>query len=118
MLWDRGFWAPQAQDPARALAKGELKFVLSGDKLKGGFVLVRMKRREGEKRNNWLLIKHRDEYAVEGDEEELLVDARSVASSRSMEEIAVGKGPKPKPFMLKKGGAADAAWHSNKTPRR
>src|SRR5205085_3227159 len=49
MLWDRGFWAPQTSDPGRALTKGELKFVLSGQKLKGGFVLVRMARRENEK---------------------------------------------------------------------
>ena len=107
MLWDRGFWAPQTKDAAKALAKGELKFVLSGEKLNGGFVLVRMIRREGEKRNNWLLIKHRDEYAIDA-EEDLLQDAKSVASSRTMEEIAAGKGKKPKPFMLKKAAAADA----------
>jgi bifunctional non-homologous end joining protein LigD len=118
MLWDRGFWAPQTGDPKRALGKGELKFVLSGEKLKGGFVLVRMKRREGEKRNNWLLIKHRDEYALDDDAEVVLADARSVASLRSMEEIAAGKGRKPKPFMLKKRGAADAIWHSNKASGR
>lgn len=118
MIWDRGYWAAQSADPAKALAKGELKFVLSGDKLRGGFVLVRMSRREGEKRDNWLLIKHRDEYSIEDEEEELLANARSVASSRSMEEIAAGKGRKPKPFMLKKGGAADAVWHSNKAPPR
>jgi bifunctional non-homologous end joining protein LigD len=112
MLWDRGFWAPQTKDPAKALAKGELKFVLSGDKLNGGFVLVRMNRREGEKRNNWLLIKHRDEYAIDDKDDELLADAHSIASSRTMEEIAAGKGRKPKPFMLKKAGARDAVWHS------
>jgi bifunctional non-homologous end joining protein LigD len=117
MLWDRGFWAPQTDDAAKALAKGELKFVLSGDKLNGGFVLVRMGRRDGEKRNNWLLIKHRDDYAIEDDEEELLADAKSVASLRTMEQIAAGKGAKPKPFMLKKGGASDAVWRSNKSPR-
>ena len=112
MLWDRGFWAPQTNDPARSLAKGELKFVLSGAKLKGGFVLVRMARRENEKRNNWLLIKHRDDFSIEEESEELLEDARSVASARRMEEIAAGKGRKPKPFMLKKANAADAVWHS------
>jgi bifunctional non-homologous end joining protein LigD len=117
MLWDRGFWAPQAKDPSRALAKGELKFVLSGDKLKGGFVLVRMSRREGEKRNNWLLIKHRDEYSIDDEEEELLADARSVASSRSMEQIAAGKGKKPKAFMLKKANAAGAVWRSKGAPK-
>jgi bifunctional non-homologous end joining protein LigD len=112
MLWDRGFWAPQTPDPRRALAKGELKFILSGGKLQGGFVLVRMNRREGEKRNNWLLIKHRDDYAIDDEDEELLAGARSVASSRSMEEIAAGRGRKPKPFMLKKANAADAVWRS------
>lgn len=118
MLWDRGYWAPQTADPAQALAKGELRFVLSGDKLEGGFVLVRMNRREGEKRNNWLLIKHRDEYAIDDDAEALLADARSVASSRSMDEIAAGRGRKPKPFMLKKGGAANAVWRSNRATQR
>ncbi|MFZ2029648.1 MAG: DNA polymerase ligase N-terminal domain-containing protein [Vitreimonas sp.] len=114
MLWDRGFWAPQTDDPAKALSKGELKFVLSGEKLKGGFVLVRMSRREGEKRNNWLLIKHRDEYSIGEDEHAPIDDAHSVASARSMEEIAAGKGKRPKPFMLKKPGSADAVWRSNR----
>src|SRR5687767_7333151 len=64
MLWDRGYWAPEPGfDPAKALAKGELKFVMDGERVKGGFVLVRMKRRPREKRDNWLLIKHRDEFA-------------------------------------------------------
>jgi bifunctional non-homologous end joining protein LigD len=117
MVWDRGYWAPQAGDAAKALAKGELKFVLSGEKLHGSFVLVRMNRRNGEKRNYWLLIKHRDEYAVDNDEEERLQDAKSVASSRTMAEIAAGKGRKPKPFMLRKAGASDAVWHSNKASR-
>lgn len=115
MLWDRGFWAPQTDDPARALAKGELKFVLNGEKLQGGFVLVRMSQRVGEKRNNWLLIKHRDEYARDDEDEAILADARSVASLRSMDEIAAGKGKKPKPFMLKNAGAANAVWRSKET---
>lgn len=114
MLWDRGYWAPAEGDPSKALRKGELKFVLSGEKLKGGFVLVRMKRREGERRDNWLLIKHRDAYAVEGDGEAALDNARSVASARTMDEITAGKGPKPKPFMLRRGGSAKAVWHSNR----
>lgn len=117
MLWDRGFWAPQTKDAAKALAKGELKFVLSGEKLQGSFVLVRMKRREGEKRDNWLLIKHRDEYAADDDAEGLLDDAHSVASSRTMEQIAAGKGRKPKPFMLKTAHAADAVWRSKGAPK-
>ena len=65
LLWDRGFWAPEVagDDPVKALAKGELKFLVDGEKLKGGFVLVRMKRRANEKRDNWLFIKHDDQYA-------------------------------------------------------
>jgi len=112
MLWDRGYWLPDGDDPSKALTKGELKFVLGGEKLQGSFVLVKMKRREGEKRDNWLLIKHRDAYAADdGGPED---DARSVASGRTMEEIAAGKGKKPKPFMLRRSGGADAVWQSNR----
>src|SRR5262245_59573381 len=67
MLWDRGFWAADG-DPAKALRKGELRFTLAGDKLQGGWVLVRLRREHG-KRNNWLLIKRHDGYEKEGDGE-------------------------------------------------
>jgi bifunctional non-homologous end joining protein LigD len=116
MLWDRGFWAPQDGDPEKALKKGELKFVLSGEKLEGGFVLVRMARRENEKRDNWLLIKHRDPYAVD-DADEATEEDTSIASGRTMDEIAAGKGRKPKPFMLKQGAAANAVWKSSKVSK-
>jgi len=67
-VWDSGNYMPvnEEEEPITEklallnLSKGELKFVLNGKKLQGGFVLVRMKK--GEK--NWLLIKHKDEYAV------------------------------------------------------
>jgi len=114
-LWDRGFW--QSDDPQKGFAKGDLKFTLEGDKLQGSWVLVRMRRdRDGGKRTNWLLIKHRDEYAREGDANDVLESDRSVASGRSMEEIAAGKGRAPKPFMTAKAGRgkADAVWHSNR----
>lgn len=64
MLWDRGEWAPQG-DAHSMLKAGNLKFVLFGERLKGGFALVRMKSKPGEKRgrNNWLLIKERDDWA-------------------------------------------------------
>ncbi len=116
MLWDRGYWQPaDGADPAKALTKGELKFVLSGEKLQGGFVLVRMPSRDNEKRNNWLLIKHRDVYAEDAGGDALLEEARSVASGRSMEEITAGTGKRPKPFMLKRQGKADAVWRSDRT---
>ncbi|MES1156158.1 MAG: DNA ligase D [Alphaproteobacteria bacterium] len=113
MLWDRGFWAPEPGfEPEKALKKGELKFVLAGKKLQGGWVLVRLKRRETDKRDNWLLIKHRDDYAKEGDGEGVLDEDKSVASSRTMKQIAEGKGKKPTPFMFAKNYDADAVWHS------
>ncbi|HZR73642.1 DNA ligase D [Bradyrhizobium sp.] len=113
-LWDRGTW--ESDDPERGFKKGDLKFSLHGDKLHGSWVLVRMRHdRNGGKRTNWLLIKHRDEYAREGEENDLLAEDRSVASGRSMDQIAAGKGKAPKPFMTARGRAkADAVWHSNR----
>jgi bifunctional non-homologous end joining protein LigD len=114
MLWDRGTW--ESDDPERGFKKGDLKFILHGDKLHGSWVLVRMKGdRYGGKRTNWLLIKHRDEYVKEGAANDILEKDRSVASGRTMTQIAQGKGKAPKPFMLTKGKTeADAVWHSNR----
>ena len=100
MLWDRGFWLPDGKvDPAQALRAGELKFALAGKKLKGGWVLVRMQPKGAPgKRHNWLLIKHRDGFERESDSS-LLARDRSVASGRSMQQIADGKGHGPKPFV-------------------
>jgi bifunctional non-homologous end joining protein LigD len=114
-LWDRGYW--NSDDPERGFKKGDLKFTLHGDKLHGSWVLVRMRHdRDGGKRTNWLLIKHRDEFAREGEANNILDEDRSVASGRSMEEITRGKGRAPKPFMTAKAGRgkADAVWHSNR----
>jgi bifunctional non-homologous end joining protein LigD len=114
-LWDRGYW--ESDDPERGFKKGDLKFTLDGDKLHGSWVLVRMRHdRNGGKRTNWLLIKHRDEFAREGEANGILEEDRSVASGRSMQEIAQGKGRAPKPFMTAKAGRgkADAVWHSNR----
>ncbi|MGA2055515.1 MAG: DNA ligase D [Bradyrhizobium sp.] len=113
-LWDRGTW--ESDDPDKGFKKGDLKFTLHGDKLHGSWVLVRMRHdRGGGKRTNWLLIKHRDEYAREGDENSILEEDRSVASGRGMDQIAAGKGKAPKPFMTARGNAkADAVWHSNR----
>ena len=116
-LWDRGYWAPEGKTSAQAQLKaGELKFVVEGERLHGGYVLVRMsKDRFGGKRTNWLLIKHHDPGAREGDKDALLAEDRSVASGRPMAAIAKGRGPGPKPFMLAttKTAKADAVWNSN-----
>ncbi|HEV2364251.1 MAG TPA: DNA ligase D [Caulobacteraceae bacterium] len=112
-LWDRGLWAPEGGDPRKALAKGELKFVLEGERLHGGWVLVRLKNK-GSKRTNWLLIKHRDAAARPGEGERVGTQDRSVASGRTMAQIAAGKGPPPQPFIGDKPGAKDAVWSSNR----
>jgi bifunctional non-homologous end joining protein LigD len=102
MIWDRGTWEPIG-DPDEGLAKGDLKFRLHGDRLKGDFVLVRMKKdRTGGKRENWLLIKKRDDYARAGDEPTENYDT-SVKSGRSMDEIETGDS---------------AIWTSNKAQKK
>jgi bifunctional non-homologous end joining protein LigD len=117
-LWDRGFWAPEGdKSPQKALADGDLKFVLAGTRLQGSWVLVRIKHNRGrDTRTNWLLIKHQDEYAKPGGAEKLLASDQSVASGRTMAQITRGVGKSPAPFMLasNKVHKADAVWHSNR----
>ncbi|PKA42281.1 DNA ligase D [Rhizobium sullae] len=117
MLWDRGYWKPEGKkNPKQALAKGDFKFTLEGKRLNGGFVLVRMgDDRERGKRNNWLLIKHHDAFSVGEDGAAILEENdTSVASGRTMEMIAAGKGRKPKPFIVTGGNVqADAVWDSH-----
>lgn len=115
MLWDRGTWT--SDDPERGLKKGDLKFTLNGEKMHGEWVLVRMRSdRTGGKRTNWLLIKHRDKYAKDGKANTLLDEDKSVASRRSMDQIAEGKGRGPTPFMTRTSvrAKADRVWNSNK----
>jgi bifunctional non-homologous end joining protein LigD len=118
-LWDRGFWAPEgAKSPQAALRDGELKFILAGARLQGSWVLVRIKHNRGrDTRTNWLLIKHRDEFAKPDGTEQLMAQDKSVASGRSMAQITRGVGKSPAAFMLARGTGqkADAVWHSNRT---
>src|SRR4051795_6473386 len=99
-VWDVGTWEPLG-DPHQMLAKGDLKFRLKGKKLKGEFVLARMRsRRPGSKGTEWLLIKKRDEAVKEGfDANSPKVDW-SVLTKRSLQEIA--------------GDAGSAEWESNR----
>jgi len=116
-LWDRGYWTPVGpKGPAEALKDGDLKFILQGRRLQGSWVLVRIKGDPfGSTRTNWLLIKHRDAFAKPGDAQALLDLDRSVASGRSMTQIAAGKGKAPAPFMLTNDSVeSDAVWHSNR----
>jgi bifunctional non-homologous end joining protein LigD len=99
MIWDRGsytYGGNEDTDPAEGLrrgyAKGDFKFVLEGERLAGSWVLVRT-RRGDVRRPQWLLIKHRDEAAEPGSE---VVEEyqSSVATGRTMDEIAAGRKPR------------------------
>jgi len=112
MLWDRGYWAPEAgfQDIGRALDKGELKFVMEGQRMHGSWVLVRT-RRDARGKASWILIKHRDAGAVAGAQGPT-DDDRSIASDRTMAQIAAGEGRAPAPFMTAQAGRRDAIWRT------
>lgn len=97
MLWDEGVWLPK-DDPDEGLASGNLKVVLHGARMRGAWVLVRMKRRKGEKRENWLLIKERDNLTSDDPDGLTEGHAVSVRTGRTMAEIAAGaKGKKLTP---------------------
>lgn len=110
MLWDRGTYtsdvatSPDAEEDAirEGLTRGDLKITFHGDRLKGSFALIRMKfSRDGSSSSKpqWLLIKHRDEYATT--EDVVAENMTSVETGRTMEEIASGKSE---------------VWHSNREP--
>ncbi len=99
MLWDRGTWIPKS-DPKEGFDKGRLKFELDGEKLHGGWNLV--KSRSGKYGGeSWLLFKEADEYARLGEAASIGDDMpNSVATGRSLKEIAE---------------SGDRVWHSNKS---
>jgi bifunctional non-homologous end joining protein LigD len=98
MVWDVGTWEPLG-DASEMLARGDLKFRLRGNKLKGEFVLAHMRgRRPGSKGNEWLLIKKKDEAMQPGFDIDSL--DYSVLTDRTLAEI---------------GGDKNAAeWESNR----
>jgi bifunctional non-homologous end joining protein LigD len=92
MLWDRGTWSPIKGKSAKDLDKGHLHFVLEGERMKGEWMLIRLKPRAKEKRENWLLRKIDD--AAAGGTDVLVEEAlTSVSTGRTMVEIAEGKTP-------------------------
>ncbi len=93
MIWDRGSWAPLDADPQAAYAKGNLKFLLDGQKLHGKWVLVRMGgTHAGRNHENWLLIKERDEAAMPGSGDAIVADnPSSAATGRTIDEIAADR---------------------------
>lgn len=96
MLWDFGTWQPLS-DVDEGLAKGILKFETFGSRMRGAWTLVRMKPKPTEKGGNWLLIKERDRFLENEDEDALVREyVSSVSTGRTMEEIAKGVKPKRK----------------------
>ncbi len=91
MLWDEGQWEPYG-NVEEGLQNGVLKFALNGRRLKGKWALVRLKGREGEKKDNWLLLKEKDEYANTPIDISALTT--SVRTGRTMTEIAEGADDK------------------------
>jgi bifunctional non-homologous end joining protein LigD len=90
LIWDRGRWIPEG-DPHKGLAKGHLDFELEGEKLRGRWHLVRMHEKPGEKKENWLLIKSKDDAARSPRAPDILEEEPlSVVSGRSISEIAEG----------------------------
>ncbi|MGC7872012.1 DNA ligase D [Desulfosporosinus sp. SYSU MS00001] len=91
MIWDEGHWEPYG-DVADGLRAGMLKFVLQGCRLKGKWALVRLKGKTGEKQENWLLLKERDEYAKTSNG--ISQYSSSIKSGRTMTEIEEGEDAK------------------------
>ena len=123
MVWDTGIYGPEnTTSVSKAVAKGELKFALLGDKLKGSFVLVRTREPQ------WLLIKHRDKYAKEADITE--TQPFSVLTKRTLAEIAKDEGgevkkaatgdpkglPRRRDIKRRKKTAKKKVWHSKRKP--
>ncbi len=120
-LWDRGYWQPEGSRSAHEMLRaGSLRFKLEGERLEGGWVLVRMRNdRSSGRRQNWLLIKHHDAFEQSSNGDATSEEDRSVASGRTMEEIAAGSGRRPSPFMLKTARYhPDAVWNSNRSDGR
>src|SRR6266566_2011289 len=112
MLWDRGTYSADAasspdeeEDVIReSLRRGDLKITFHGERLHGSFALVRMRFARDDSSSSkpqWLLIKHRDEFATK--EDVVAENMTSVDSGRTMDEITSGKG---------------RVWRSNREPKR
>src|SRR3982750_635585 len=93
MMWDHGRWVPEpGKDPRKTIEDGHLHFTLEGERMKGEWVMFRLKPRPGEKAEPWMLKKVTDEYA-DPDDGNALVDncVTSVTTGRTMAEIAAGE---------------------------
>src|SRR5207248_11769130 len=113
MVWDRGSFVVEddpgklrgpTPDALQQLQRGEIKFSLNGEKLRGSFVLVKLKR--SEKGNEWLLIKHKD--AAEDPKRNIEEHDGPVLSGRTIKEIAEEAPPKRSPVLIRPAGVEGA----------
>jgi bifunctional non-homologous end joining protein LigD len=109
MLWDTGTWEPLEGDPREGLEKGELKFRLEGERLRGGWVLIHTGGRRDRPENQWLLIKEGDDAARRGEPDPWGPDDESVSTGRTMEQIAAGDKPKRQAARPQAGAAGQGA---------
>lgn len=124
MVWDRGTFVVEADpgkpkepelDALQQLGRGEIKFSLNGEKLRGSFVLVKLKK--SEKGNEWLLIKHKD--AAEDAKWNIDEHDGSVLTGRVLKEIAEQAPPKRSPSLIRAAdlpGARRAGMPSRVAP--
>src|SRR5690606_21110430 len=120
IVWDRGVWAPM-DDPEKAIASGAFKFRLFGEKLKGGWMLTRLKPKQGETKRNWLLFKERDQ-AAEPDTDILAARPESVKTGRRIEELAAPRKQQEKrraapPKVGRLPGAVKAPFSTTWSPQ-
>jgi bifunctional non-homologous end joining protein LigD len=99
MLWDRGTWEPVG-DPHASYRKGQFKFKLHGERLRGGWMLVRRSRSTNGKGNEWFLFKERDDEARTDGRQIVEDQPLSVTSGRDLEQIAADQ---------------DNVWRSNRS---
>jgi bifunctional non-homologous end joining protein LigD len=92
IIWDNGTWEfiEPGNDPVKAIRGGKLTFRMFGKKMFGEWALVKIHGRPGSKGNEWLLLKHRDEFA-NPDVDVTALAPRSVVSNKSVEEIGSSK---------------------------
>jgi bifunctional non-homologous end joining protein LigD len=117
IVWDQGTWAPM-DDVEKSLKSGAFKFRLVGEKLKGGWMLARLKKKPGETEQGWLLIKEHD-LAVDRENDVLVERPESVKSGRRIEELVAPK-VEAKPVALRPGklkGAVKAPMPASLAPQ-
>ena len=115
IVWDRGRWSPIG-DPKKGYRKGHLEFELEGEKLSGRWHLVRMAGKDGETRENWLLIKGEDEAARAPDDPDILEERpESAKSGKTVEEIGSDPAQKTWKTRSKKSGSASTATEDKAT---